>query len=102
METLQKPELIHLEEGKSLKTYYIKGSEGTRMPLHHATMEAVLIVQEGEAMLALPDARHLLIPGISHIIPAGVKHSLEIYKDFRAFVIMALDSNIKFDQLAAD
>lgn len=94
METLQKPELIKLEEGKTLKTYYIKGSEGTRMPIHHATMEAVLIAQEGEAMLKLPDARHLLIPGSTQIIPAGVQHSLEIYEDFRAFVIMALDSSI--------
>lgn len=102
MEVLQDPELIQLEEGKTFKTYYIKGSEGTKMPLHHSTMEAVLIVQEGEAMLKLPNERHLLIPGTSHIILAGVQHSLEIYKDFRAFAIMAVDSNIEFDDSAED
>lgn len=102
MKILQQPDLIQLEEGEHLKTYFLKGLEGTKIPLHYASKEAVLIVQEGEAMLKLPDAQHLLIPGTTHIVPAGMRHSLQIYKDFKAFVIMAVDSHIEFEEMTAN
>ena len=38
-----------------------------------------------------------LIPDDSAIIPASVSHSLFIKENFEAYVIMAIDSEIKFD-----
>lgn len=96
METTQKPDLTPLDEGKSLKTLKVNALAGMKMPPHHTTKEAVIVVEEGEALLKMSNKDHTLKQGSVLIIPAGLDHSLEIKKDFTATVIMAIDSEIKF------
>lgn len=91
-----KPELEPLKKGQHYKTLKITGLAGTIMPTHYTTQEAVVVIQEGEALLKMPDADHLLTQGDSFIIPAEVEHSLEVKKDFKAIAIMTLTSEIKF------
>lgn len=98
METLNKPELNLLKSGSSLKTLQISASSGMVMPLHHATKEAVIVIQEGEALLKMSDSEQQLTKGMTYIIPALVNHSLEIKKDFKAIAIMAVDSDIAFQK----
>ncbi len=98
METIQKPELTLLDKGSSLKTLQVIALAGMRMPPHHTTKEAVIVVQEGEALLKMPNVDHRLRQGTVFIIPAGIEHSLEIKKDFKAIAIMAADSEINFKQ----
>lgn len=98
METIEKPDLTLIDEGKSLKTLRITAMAGMKMPTHHTTKEAVIVVQEGEALLKMPNVDHRLRQGAVFIIPAGIEHSLEIKEDFKAIAILAADSEINFKQ----
>jgi len=96
VEVISKPELTPLEVGDSIKTMQVKGLAGMIMPPHHSTKEAVIVVQEGQALLKMPDSDHLLKKGSTCIIPAGKEHTLTIQEDFKAIAIMAVDSEINF------
>lgn len=90
------PKLETLKTGDSFKIYMVTGQQGMEMPLHYSTHEAVVIVQEGSALLVIDEQEHLLGKGSSTIIPAGKNHSLIIKSDFKSLVVMALDSKIEF------
>ncbi|TVZ28626.1 Cupin domain-containing protein [Gillisia sp. Hel_I_86] len=96
MEKIQKPELTPLDIGDSLKTLQVTALAGMRMPPHYTTKEAVIVVHQGEALLKMPNVDHRLKQGAVFIVPAGVEHTLEIIKDFKAVVIMGADSDINF------
>ena len=96
METLNKPELIPLDMGKSFKTLQVKGLAGMVMPPHHSTKEAIIVVQQGKALLQMPKSDHVLNEGSTFIIPAGVDHKLDILENFKAIAIMAVDSELNF------
>lgn len=96
MEASHTPELNLLHTGATFKTLKVTALKGAVMPLHHATSEAVLIVQEGEAVLKMNGEKHILDKNASIIIPAFENHSLEIISDFNALVVMAVDSDIQF------
>ncbi|MEO8773432.1 MAG: cupin domain-containing protein [Gelidibacter sp.] len=96
MAASNKPELSLLDTGSSLKTLQISAMAGMIMPLHHATKETVIVVQEGTALLKMPNAEHVLNKGLSFIIPALVEHTLVVKTDFKAIAIMAADSEIEF------
>ena len=98
MATSNKPELSLLGTGSSLKTLKISALAGMIMPLHHATKETVIVVQEGSAVLKMPTVELILMKGECFIIPGLVDHSLEIKTDFKAIAIMALDSEIQFQK----
>ena len=98
METLNKPQLNLLKAGTSLKTLQVSALAGMVMPLHHATKETVIVVQQGMALLKMNNAQHILEEGVAFIIPALVDHSLEIKTDFRAIAIMAVDADIEFQK----
>lgn len=96
MEVLNKPEITLLETGDSIKTMQVNGLAGMTMPPHHSSKEAVIVVQEGQAVLKMPASEHHLMKGSILIIPAGKEHTLVIKKDFKAVAIMAVDSVINF------
>lgn len=96
MEVMNRPELTSLKMGDSIKTMQVKGLSGMVMPPHHSTKEAVIVVQEGEALLKMPDSEYKLEKGSVFIIPAGKEHTLTITKDFKAVAIMAADSEINY------
>lgn len=96
MKVLNKPELTHLDMGESFKALQVKGMAGMVMPTHHSTKEAVIIVQEGKALLHMPQTVHILREGSTFIIPAGVDHKLDIVANFKAIAIMAVDSELNF------
>jgi quercetin dioxygenase-like cupin family protein len=66
------------------------------MPLHRSTKEAVVIVQQGRAIIEMEQQVHELQAGNSFIIPAGIFHSLTIKADFSAVAVMGLDSSIEY------
>jgi quercetin dioxygenase-like cupin family protein len=78
------------------KALKVEGGAGTKMPPHHSTREAVIVVQKGEALLRMPDGEHPLKAGDCFIVPAKKEHTLTIIKDFTAIVIMAIESEINF------
>lgn len=96
MEVMNKPQLVPLEMGDSIKTLQIMGLAGMIMPPHHSTKEAVIVVLEGQALLKMPESDHFLKKGSTFIIPAGKEHTLTVQKDFKAIAIMAIDSEINY------
>ncbi len=96
MKISNKPEMTPLTMGNIFKVLQVEGSKGMKMPPHHSTQEAVIVVQKGEALLQMPDGEHLLEAGDSFIIPAKKEHSLSILKDLKALAIMAVESEIIF------
>ena len=67
-----------------------------KMPMHHTTKEAVIIVQKGKALLSMPDQEYTLEKGDNFIIPANVNHYLLLRTDFEAIAVMLQDSTIEF------
>lgn len=97
MEVSNKPDLTHFAVGESLKILQINAMSGMEMPLHYSTKEAVIVVQEGEAFLRTQDREYFLESGSTLLIPANVEHSLSIILNFKAVAIMAIDSEINFN-----
>ncbi len=98
MKTLDRPELTVLTAGESFKVLKVTGMAGATMPLHHSTKEAVVIVQEGSALLKIGGKQHVLQSGDAYVIPAGESHSLSLETDLKALVVMELDSSIEFEK----
>jgi len=96
METINKPQITPLEMGETLKVLQIEGLAGMTMPPHSSSKEAVIVVQEGRAILKMPERDHLLKSGSTFVVPAGKEHKLSIEADFKAIAIMAVDSVINF------
>lgn len=97
METLNRPEMHPLAKGETFKTLQVNVKGGLNMPTHHTTKEAVIMVQKGEALLKTPEGDYEFSPGTTFILPAQLKHSLQVKKDFQAIVVLALDSEIEFE-----
>lgn len=68
------------------------------IPLHHSTVETTIIVQEGQALLHMPETEHMLQAGSVFIIPANVDHSLSVHLNFKAVAVMASKGTINFKQ----
>jgi len=96
MKTSNKPELVTLKTGESFKVLQVTGQAGMSMPLHYSTKEAIVIVKEGNALLKIDEKEHLLQEGDAFIIPARQNHSLSLKTEFKALVVMSLDSIIEF------
>jgi quercetin dioxygenase-like cupin family protein len=93
---LNKPEITLLKKGAAFKILQVQGIKGTQMPQHLSTKEAIIIVEEGSALIKINNEEHLLKKSDSFIIPAGVPHSLLAMTNLRAQVIMPIESEIKF------
>lgn len=96
MKNTNTPDLALLKQGAFFKVLWVNGKAGMTMPEHHSTLEAVIMVQKGSAVLKLEGKEYLLQKDEPFIIPAGKIHSLQLEEDFHATVIMALDSEIRF------
>lgn len=91
-----KPQMSIILTGEKYKMLKVIGTKGMEMPSHFSTMEAVIIVQQGEALLKLTKREIHLKTNDSAIIPANEHHILKIKEDFQAIVIMEIESQIKF------
>ena len=96
MKTSDKPELVVFQTGESFKVLQVKGKAEMIMPLHYSTMEAVIVVLAGSAILAIDHNKYLLQEGNSFVIPARQKHTLSLKAEFKALVVMPKDSMIEF------
>lgn len=91
-----RPKMTPFAQGDQFKTIQVEAESGMKMPTHHTTKEAVIMVRKGEAILRLPQEERHLRAGDSFILPAEMQHSLEVIQHFSAMVVMAIESEIKF------
>jgi quercetin dioxygenase-like cupin family protein len=86
-------ELLKNEKYKVVKVEF---EAGTHMPRHLATSEAFVIVESGEALLIYKGDTYELGAGSSKAIPAHEPHLLKVISDFKAFIILANDAEIRY------
>lgn len=96
MQTSGLPKMTGLKKGASFKVLQINGEDGTKMPLHYGTKEAVVIGKEGFAQLKIVEIEHMLKEGITIIMQAHQNHTLSVKNKFKALGIMPHDSDIEF------
>ncbi|MCZ8284165.1 MAG: hypothetical protein O9353_01810 [Bacteroidia bacterium] len=58
--------------------------------------EAVIVIDEGNAIIEIASKERLLKKGDSMIIPAAVPHSLLVMTSLKAIVMMPVESEIEF------
>lgn len=96
MKTIEKPLLSLLHLGEQFKVLEVTGNAEADMPLHYCTSEAVVSVQQGEAILTIDGTGKKLNPGTSVILPARKKHYLRVVEPLKALVVMAKEATIEF------
>lgn len=96
MEKTKQPTLNPLKAGEVFKILEASGTTGMEMPLHISTLETIVVVKKGSALLKLKDSEYLLKENDVFLIPAANEHSLLIKSDFKAIVIMPVESSIQF------
>ncbi len=96
MEKVTKPRVRLLATGEKFKAKQMEAKAGDLLPKHIASIESVLIVLEGECVLALAGTDHVLRPGDSFIVPSKIIHQIRAIEDFKAVHVMTNDIEFEF------
>lgn len=96
MGAMDRPEITSLARGDLIKTLQIKGHAGTVVPPYYITKKALLVVDEGRALLHMLESDHILKTGSVFIVPAGKELLIRIQKDFKAVLVTDVNSKINF------
>ena len=72
MKKSNKPKLVSLKTGSSVKVIQVNGQANISMPFDFSTKGAVVIVVEGSALLKIDEKEHWLEKGI-HLLFQPVK-----------------------------
>lgn len=95
MEKVTNPTVTLLASGSDFVAKQMQGNEGDLLPNHHANVESIIFIHEGECILKINGEEKLLKPGEAFIIPADIKHQFKAITDFKGIHFMPKE--IKFD-----
>lgn len=96
MEKITKPTVKTLASGKELIAKQMQANAGELLPAHLASIESVLLVQEGECILKINDKENVLKQGDAFLVPPEIKHQIKANTDFKAVHFMPNDIKFKF------
>lgn len=96
MEKVTKPKVQMLASGKKLMAKQMRADAGEIMPAHVASVESILLVQEGECILQINDKDHVLKQGDAFVVPPEIKHQIRVNKDFKAVHFMPVEIEFEF------
>lgn len=96
MDKVTKPKVKMLASGNNLIAKEMRASAGELLPAHLASVESILLVQEGECILKMSDKDHVLKQGDAIVIPPEIKHQIKVIKDFRAIHFMPKEIKFKY------
>jgi len=82
------------------KITQIEFAAGTQMPRHSADHDAYLVVETGNALLIFKEEKFELETGSFLKIPANEQHILKVIKDFKAILILGIESSITYQGAA--
>lgn len=88
--------MTSLEEGALFSTKRMEADSGRVLPRHRASIESVLVVIDGECVVAMSGVDHALKPGDSLVIPAGEWHQIRAHPEFRAIHVMPRGIEFEF------
>lgn len=96
MNTVTHPKVELLATGNNLVVKQMRANAGELLPMHHASVESVLFIHEGECMLNLGGDEKHLEAGEAIIIPPEVKHQIKVLTDFKGVHFMPKDIRFVF------
>lgn len=95
MNKITKPTVNTLVTGSDLTAKQMQANAGELLPEHLASMESILLVQEGECILKIDGTEHTLKKDDALAVPPDIKHQIKAVTDFKAVHLMP--NSIKFE-----
>lgn len=92
-------EMKEIHANAAYKILRVTLAKGEEMPRHYASSDAFLIVEKGKANVRLLKKEEVLAQGTTLHIPADEPHNLQVLEDFIAYVVLAADAQIQFNDL---
>ncbi len=96
MEKVTNPKVRTLALGEKLVAKQMQANAGDLLPAHLASVESILLVQEGECIFKINDEELLLKEGDSVIVPPEIEHQIKAKTDFKAVHFMPIDIEFTF------
>lgn len=96
MEKVTKPNIKMLASGNKLVAKQMQANAGELLPAHVASLESILLVQEGECIFKMNDQERLLKQGEALVVPPEIKHQLKANTDFKAVHFMPKEIKFEF------
>lgn len=96
MEKITPPKVKTLALGSQLTAKQMQANAGELLPEHLASIESIVLVQEGECVLKMNGKDHVLKEGDAIVVPPEVKHQIKANTDFKAVHFMPNEIKFKF------
>ena len=96
MDKVTKPNIKILASGNKLIAKQMQANAGELLPAHLASVESILLVQEGECTFKMNDKELVLKSGDAIVVPPEIKHQIKVNKDFKAVHFMPNEIKFKF------
>lgn len=96
MEKIVLPTVTELATGSGFTAKQMQARAGEAMPLHHADLESILFIHQGECSIKMEDREIQLKPGEALAIPPFTKHQIKAVTDYRGIHFMPKDIKFKF------
>lgn len=96
MEKIVIPTVTKLASGKHFAAKQMEAKAGETMPNHHANLESVLFIYEGECILKINNEEVYLKPGEAVSIPALVRHQIKAVTNYKGIHFMPKGIEFKF------
>lgn len=96
MKKVTKPNVKLLAKGEKFVAKQMQAKAGEILPEHIASIESVVVVTEGECILAIAGTDHVLKLGDAFVVPPKIKHQIRAVEDFKAVHVMTNDIQFEF------
>lgn len=92
------PLVTLLAQGKEYTAKQMQAKSGSLLPKHHANLESIVFIFEGECVLTLDGKEVPLKPGEAVVIPPFITHQIRVISDFKGIHFMPKDIQFQFFQ----
>lgn len=90
------PKVKTLALGSKLVAKQMQANAGDLLPVHSASLESILLVQEGACIFKINEIEKLLNEGDALVVPPGIKHQIKAETDFKAIHFMPKEIEFNF------
>lgn len=96
MEKIVIPTVTELAIGTNFAAKQMQANAGETMPDHHASLESILFIYEGDCIIKMNNEEIHLKPGQAVSIPALVRHQIKAVTDYKGIHFMPIGIEFKF------
>ena len=96
MEKVTNPKIRILATGSKLIAKQMQANAGDLLPAHIASLESILLIQEGECIFKMNGEDTVLKQGDSIVVPPEIRHQIKVNTDFKAVHFMPIEIKFTF------